>query len=116
MIKCANRLHSVEEYYFSKKLKEVNSLVNQGCSIINLGIGSPDIPPDSSVINALVQSLSDKGAHKYQSYRGLKSLRGAISNFYKRSYNVKLNADQEILPLMGSKAVSYTHLRAHETR
>tara|TARA_B100000886_G_scaffold330739_1_gene281476 strand:+ start:2432 stop:3577 length:1146 start_codon:yes stop_codon:yes gene_type:complete len=103
MIKFANRLHSVEEYYFSKKLKEVNSLVNQGCSIINLGIGSPDIPPDSSVINALVQSLSDKGAHKYQSYRGLKSLREAISNFYKRSYNVKLNPDQEILPLMGSK-------------
>ena len=99
----ANRLHSVEEYYFSKKLKEVNSLKSHGKPIINLGIGSPDLQPPSNVITAIANSLKEANAHKYQSYQGLPELRQAISGFYKTHFNVTLNADGEVLPLMGSK-------------
>ena len=99
----AKRLHTVEEYYFSKKLKAVRALVSKGAPVINLGIGSPDLPPHPSVIEALKTSLLDPRAHKYQSYQGLPELRDAISNFYKNNYDVSLNPENEILPLMGSK-------------
>jgi len=99
----ARRLHTVEEYYFSRKLKEVRALISDGVPVINLGIGSPDLPPDPSVVSALKQSLSNPNAHKYQSYQGLPELRQAISSFYKKNYNVLLDAETEILPLMGSK-------------
>ena len=99
----AKRLHTVEEYYFSKKLKAVRALISKGAPVINLGIGSPDLPPHPSVIEALKTSLLDPGAHKYQSYQGLVELRDAISNFYKNNYDVSLNPENEILPLMGSK-------------
>ncbi len=99
----ANRLHSVEEYYFSKKLKEVNALKAAGQPIINLGIGSPDLKPSSYVVTALTDALLDANAHKYQSYQGLPELRQAISGFYKDKYNVQINPDSDVLPLMGSK-------------
>lgn len=103
MSRVAHRLHTVEEYYFSRKLKEVRALLSDGAPVINLGIGSPDLPPDPSVVSALKQSLSNPSAHKYQSYQGLPELRQAISSFYKKNYNVLLDAEKEILPLMGSK-------------
>lgn len=103
MSRVAHRLHTVEEYYFSRKLKEVRALLSDGAPVINLGIGSPDLPPDPSVVSALKQSLSNPSAHKYQSYQGLPELRQAISSFYKKNYNVLLDAETEILPLMGSK-------------
>ena len=99
----ARRLDTVEEYYFSKKLKEVRTLVSNGAAVINLGIGSPDLPPHPSVLTALENSLSEPQAHKYQSYQGLPELRHAISSFYEKNYNVLINAENEILPLMGSK-------------
>ena len=99
----AKRLHTVEEYYFSKKLKAVRALISKGVPVINLGIGSPDLPPHLSVIEALKTSLLDPKAHKYQSYQGLPELRDAISNIYKNNYDVSLNPENEILPLMGSK-------------
>ena len=99
----AKRLHTVEEYYFSKKLKAVRALISKGAPVINLGIGSPDLTPHPSVIEALKTSLLDPRAHKYQSYQGLPELRDAISNFYKNNYDVSLNPENEILPLMGSK-------------
>jgi len=99
----ANRLHTVEEYYFSKKLREVNALKAAGAPIINLGIGSPDLPPPKTVIAAITASLSDATAHKYQSYQGLPELRFAMADFYKIHYNVTLNSDNEVLPLIGSK-------------
>ena len=99
----AKRLHTVEEYYFSKKLKGVRALISKGAPVINLGIGSPDLTPHPSVIEALKTSLLDPRAHKYQSYQGLPELRDAISNFYKNNYDVSLNPENEILPLMGSK-------------
>lgn len=103
MITAANRLNSVEEYYFSKKLKEVRQLQANGAPVINLGIGSPDLNPPDSVLDALSDSITDPTAHKYQSYQGLAAFRDQISEFYKARYNVRLDSDKEILPLMGSK-------------
>lgn len=103
MIEAANRLNTVEEYYFSKKLREVNALIASGKPVINLGIGSPDMAPPQKVIDAITESLQDANAHKYQSYQGLPALREAMAGFYKEHFNVSLNPTNEILPLMGSK-------------
>ncbi|WP_158844146.1 pyridoxal phosphate-dependent aminotransferase [Algibacter sp. L1A34] len=103
MIEVADRLHSVEEYYFSRKLKEVNLLIASGKPVINLGIGSPDLQPPQKVIEALTEGLLSPNAHKYQSYQGLPELRQAISGFYKTHYDVNLSPNTEVLPLMGSK-------------
>ena len=84
----ADRLNTVEEYYFSKKLREVNALIKAGNPILNMGIGSPDLPPDPSVLDAMQQSLSDSKAHMYQSYQGLPELREAIASFYQSHYDV----------------------------
>ena len=103
MIANANRLNTVEEYYFSTKLREVGNLIAQGKSIINMGIGSPDLAPSTKVIEAIQTSLYDEKAHQYQSYQGLPELRKSMADFYKRNFSVSLNPDSEILPLMGSK-------------
>ncbi|TCI94390.1 pyridoxal phosphate-dependent aminotransferase [Tenacibaculum sp. M341] len=103
MIEFANRLQTVEEYYFSKKLKEVRQLINEGKPVINIGIGSPDLLPPNSVIEALKDSLQVTGAHKYQSYQGIPEFREAVAGFYAKNYNVTVNPTSEILPLMGSK-------------
>jgi aspartate/methionine/tyrosine aminotransferase len=99
----AKRIHTVEEYYFSRKLREVRSLVAAGKPIVNLGIGSPDLQPPPIVVEALETSLQDEMAHKYQNYQGIPALRNAIAHFYKANYQVTLDADTEVLPLMGSK-------------
>ncbi|MDG2195234.1 MAG: aminotransferase class I/II-fold pyridoxal phosphate-dependent enzyme [Polaribacter sp.] len=103
MIAGAKRLETVEEYYFSKKLREVRSLASAGKPIINMGIGSPDLQPPTSVIEAIQNSLQDATAHKYQSYQGLPELRDAIATFYKHKFDVAVHPADEILPLMGSK-------------
>jgi len=99
----AKRLETVEEYYFSKKLREVRELVLSGKPVINMAIGSPDLAPPSSVINAISKAVNIEGAHKYQSYQGLPELRQAIADFYDEQYEVSLDFNSEILPLMGSK-------------
>ena len=103
MIQPAKRLETVQEYYFSKKLREVRALAAAGKPIINIGIGSPDLQPPTKVITAIQQSFNDAVAHKYQSYQGLPELRNAISKFYQQQFKVALNPENEILPLMGSK-------------
>ena len=103
MIEVANRLNTVEEYYFSKKLREVSLLIASGKPVINLGIGSPDMQPPQKVIDALKDGLLDASAHKYQSYQGLPALREAMAKFYKEHFKVSLSPTTEILPLMGSK-------------
>jgi LL-diaminopimelate aminotransferase len=103
MIDSAQRLHSVQEYYFSKKLREVALLKASGKPIINLGIGSPDLQPPQKVLIGITKALSEINAHKYQSYQGLPELRDAIATFYKEHYQVNLSAATEVLPLMGSK-------------
>ena len=103
MIQKADRLSNVKEYYFSKKLREVDALRKEGKEIINMAIGSPDLPPPDAVIKALNKIANTKGAHQYQSYQGIPELRKAIANFYLKHYRISLNPHQEILPLMGSK-------------
>ncbi|WP_299097718.1 pyridoxal phosphate-dependent aminotransferase [Winogradskyella sp.] len=103
MIEVANRLKHVEEYYFSKKLREVAFLQSQGKPIINLGIGSPDLEPPFKATMLLKDSLDEEGANKYQSYQGLPELRDEIARFYKKRYKVNLSGKTEVLPLLGSK-------------
>lgn len=103
MIRVADRLNHIEEYYFSKKLREVKKLELDGRPIINMGIGSPDISPPKKIIKSLEKSLYQKNAHRYQSYKGTDLLRNSIKSFYKKNYNVKLNSEKNILPLLGSK-------------
>jgi len=103
MIQTADRLKTVQEYYFSKKLREVRGLIAQGKPIINMGIGSPDLTPSEHVLKTIQDSLKEAGAHQYQSYQGLPQLREAIANFYKNKFDVIADPATEILPLMGSK-------------
>ena len=103
MIQTASRLHSVQEYYFSRKLKEVASLISEGKPILNMGIGSPDGAPSDKVMLAIQKALFDTKAHEYQNYQGIPELRNEMANFYKKQFEVELNPESEILPLMGSK-------------
>ncbi|VAW12307.1 Biosynthetic Aromatic amino acid aminotransferase alpha @ Aspartate aminotransferase [hydrothermal vent metagenome] len=103
MIRTADRLHTIEEYYFSIKLREVRGLIAEGRPIINMGIGSPDMAPSEEVITSFKNSVEDAGAHQYQSYQGLLELREAISDFYRSKFGVIADPTNEILPLMGSK-------------
>jgi len=103
MIQTADRLQTIEEYYFSKKLREVRGMAAEGKPIINIGIGSPDLPPSEAVIASFQESIRHAGAHQYQSYQGLPELRETIAEFYKKKFGVNTNPSSEILPLMGSK-------------
>jgi aspartate/methionine/tyrosine aminotransferase len=103
MITTAKRLEGVGEYYFSQKLREIDALNKQGKTVINLGIGSPDMPPHPGVIKVLQEESAKPDVHAYQSYKGSPVLRNAFANWYKQWYDVDLDADTEILPLIGSK-------------
>lgn len=102
-MKVAKRLEGIGEYYFSQKLREIEYLNKQGKNIINLGIGSPDLPPHPEVIRVLQEEAAKPNVHAYQSYKGSPVLRHAISEWYSRWYGVSLNGDNEVLPLIGSK-------------
>jgi aspartate/methionine/tyrosine aminotransferase len=102
-IQPAERLNTVSEYYFSKKLKEIADLNAQGQNIISLGVGSPDMPPSEATVDALCEDAHKPDAHGYQSYVGIPEFRRAYADWYKRWYGVTLNPDTEIQPLIGSK-------------
>jgi LL-diaminopimelate aminotransferase len=99
----SKRLDGIGEYYFSQKLREIDELNRQGKNIINLGIGSPDLPPHPDVVKVLEAEASKPNTHAYQNYKGSPVLRKAIADWYAKWYEVELNADTEILPLIGSK-------------
>lgn len=103
MIHPADRLNTVQEYYFSRKLKEVAQLNAEGRDIISLAIGSPDMPPSEQTINRLCEVAHDPAAHGYQPTAGTKELREAMAGYYMRWFGVSLDAKTEILPLIGSK-------------
>lgn len=103
MITTAKRLDTVEEYYFSSKLREVRQLMSEGKTIINMGIGSPDLSPSKAVIEAVAAAIQDENGHGYQSYQGLPEMRQAMADFYRDQFGVEVNPNNEILPLMGSK-------------
>jgi LL-diaminopimelate aminotransferase len=102
-MKTSTRLEGIGEYYFSQKLREIDELNKHGKNIINLGIGSPDLPPHADVIRVLQEESAKPNVHAYQSYKGSPVLRNAIAQWYKQWYDVVLNPDTEILPLIGSK-------------
>lgn len=103
LIKPANRIQSVNEYYFSTKLAEIRKMNADGHSVINLGIGNPDLAPSENTIKGLMKAASEPSNHGYQSYIGIPELRNAFADWYKKFYAVDLNPESEILPLLGSK-------------
>lgn len=103
-IQVAERLQQTKEYYFSQKLREIDVMNSKGLNVINLGIGNPDLPPHPEVIKTLQEQASLPTTHGYpQNYKGVLSLRVAIADWYRRYYQVELDPNTEILPLMGSK-------------
>ena len=102
-IKPASRLDAVQEYYFSRKLKEVARLNAEGQDIISLAIGSPDQPPSPQTIDKLCEVAHDPSAHGYQPTMGTMELRKAMADFYHRWYGVEVDAASEVQPLIGSK-------------
>lgn len=104
----------VEEYYFSQKLREIAQMRSEGKAVLNLGIGSPDLPPSEGVIVELQTESERSNSHGYQSYIGIPELRTAFAQWYKAWFDVELNPNGEILPLMGSKEgimhISMTYL------
>ena len=99
----ATRLSSVGEYYFSRKLREIEEMRRNGANVLSLGIGSPDLPPHPSVVERLSAEAAKATAHGYQSYKGAVELRNAFSEWYRTRFGVELNPESEILPLIGSK-------------
>ncbi|MEO1255925.1 MAG: aminotransferase class I/II-fold pyridoxal phosphate-dependent enzyme [Bacteroidota bacterium] len=99
----SKRLNGIGEYYFSHKLRQIEELNANGQNVLNLGIGSPDLAPPKSVQEALIKSFEESDANKYQSYKGIPALREAFAKWYHRHFDVELDADTEILPLIGSK-------------
>lgn len=99
----ADRVLDVKEYYFSRRLREIAELNAKGADIISLGIGGPDRPPHHDVISTLTEEASQPGNHSYQPYVGLPALRKAMADWYKKWYDVTLDPDTEIQPLIGSK-------------
>src|SRR5664279_3394598 len=103
MMGLSKRLEGIGEYYFSQKLREIDEMNKGGKQVINLGIGSPDLPPHPQVIKALQEEAWKPNQHAYQSYKGSPVFRNAISKWYGKWFGVELDADTEILPLIGSK-------------
>jgi len=108
-MKPANRLQHIKEYYFATKLREVRAMVAAGKPVINMGIGSPDGAPPQAAFKELQRTLFEPNAHQYQSYKGLPQLREAMAQYYATYFNVNLQPDSEIQPLMGSKE-GITHI------
>ena len=103
LIKAASRTGLVNEYYFSAKLAQIARMKLEGADVINLGIGSPDMPPAQEVTDELSRTAAKDTSHGYQGYRGIPSLRQAFAEWYQRFFGVTLDPATEILPLMGSK-------------
>ena len=103
IVKPASRLGEVKEYYFSKKLREIRTMIADGKPVLNLGIGSPDLAPSEDVIQELINQSQYYGNHAYQSYKGIEGLRKAFAQWYLDWFEVELDPDKEILPLIGSK-------------
>ncbi|KAA9037646.1 aminotransferase class I/II-fold pyridoxal phosphate-dependent enzyme [Ginsengibacter hankyongi] len=115
----SKRLEGVGEYYFSQKLREIDDMNKAGKQVINLGIGSPDLPPHPDVIKTLQDEAAKPNTHAYQNYKGSPVFRNAISKWYKKWYDVDLNPESEILPLIGSKEgimhVCMTYINEEDT-
>jgi LL-diaminopimelate aminotransferase len=107
----AERMQTIEAYYFSKKREEIVQLESKGNNIINMGIGNPDLPTHSSIIEELDKSARETGSNFYQPYKGIPELRLAFKEWYQSVYNVELDSEKNVLPLAGSKeAIMHIHM------
>ena len=115
-IRTASRLSGIEEYYFSQKLREIANMRAEGKAVINLGIGSPDLPPSPETVEELSEQSKKSDQHAYQSYAGTPELRKAFAKWYQDWFGVTLHPDKEILPMIGSKEgimhIAMTYLEA----
>lgn len=115
-IRTASRLDGIEEYYFSQKLREIATMRADGKAVINLGIGSPDLPPAPATVDELTEQSRKPDQHAYQSYAGTPELRKAFAKWYQDWFGVTLHPDKEILPMIGSKEgimhIAMTYLEA----
>src|SRR5690606_12992482 len=102
-VQVAKRLQHTEEYYFTKKLREIEALNQTGEKVINLGIGSPDLPPHPAVLETLNTYAARPDTHAYQNYKGILPLRKAMADWYRNWYGVSLDPNTNVLPLIGSK-------------
>ena len=100
-VKTSERLNHISEYYFSTRLGQIREMINQGTDIINLGIGNPDLSPHPSVVETLKRVSMEADSHGYQSYRSIPELRQAFSMWYRKIFDVRLDPEGEILPLIG---------------
>ena len=111
IIQPSDKLEYIQEYYFSRKLREVRNMISQGKPVLNLGIGNPDQAPAPEVMAALQASAIKPNNHGYQSYNGIPALRQGMAHWYLHMYGVSLNPETEILPLLGSKeGITHIHL------
>jgi len=102
-VKPAERAGKVQEYYFSSKLRQIDEMRRSGADVINLGIGSPDLPPSPNTVKRLYEEAQKSNVHGYQGYSGSPVLRKAFAEWYRKYFSVSLDPDSEILPLIGSK-------------
>ncbi len=103
IVKPSNRIKHIKPYYFAKKMAEISEMNSNGDDVLNIGIGSPDLKPDSGVISTLIESAGNEGNHGYQSYKGIEELRVGFSDWYKNNFSVHVKANEEIQILAGSK-------------
>ena len=103
IISPAKRVSNVQEYYFSRNNRRLDAMRRSGVDVINLGVGSPDMPPADNIISTLAHAAKSDTAHGYQPYTGIPALRKGYSDWYRKWYSVDLDPDKEILPLIGSK-------------
>mgnify|MGYP002276932230 CR=1 FL=1 len=109
IIDIAKRLGATKEYYFSVKLQEIRKMIAEGKDVINIAIGSPDLPPSEETINSLIENVKNPRLHDYPPYQGLPQLRKSIKKWCESTYNIQLDEESEILPLIGSKE-GITHI------
>ncbi|PWU19936.1 MAG: aminotransferase [Bdellovibrio sp.] len=103
IISPASRIQDVHEYYFSRKLEQIRRLNDQGRDVVNLGIGSPDLPPADEAVQATVRAIQSPANHGYAPYRSTPALRSAIAGWYASTYSVRADSETQVLPLLGSK-------------
>ncbi len=103
IVKPSNRIKHIKPYYFAKKMAEISEMNSNGDDVLNIGIGSPDLKPDTGVISTLVEAAGNEGNHGYQSYKGIEELRVGFSDWYKNNFSVHVKANEEIQILAGSK-------------
>lgn len=97
------KLQKLPTQFFASLVQKVNKAIAEGRDVINLGQGNPDRPTPTHIVKALQEAAADPATHKYSLFRGMLELKQAVSNFYKREYNVDIDPNEEVAILGGAK-------------